>query len=56
MKLLVTDCECCEELTYHLCIEPEQLEYDRDDKKFVVSMTEDEMVDLYFMLKEHKCK
>lgn len=56
MNLEVTDCECCDELTYHVSFELDSVWLDKDDDTVVVSLTEVEMTKLYFMLKEHKCK
>lgn len=56
MNLEVTDCECCNELTYHVSFDADEVWFDKEEKQVVASLTEVEMTKLYFMLKEHKCQ
>lgn len=53
MIVSATTCECCDDVTYHLPFETEDLS--TWDGKVIAHLTEDEMTDLYFQLKEYKC-
>lgn len=55
MNCTATECECCEESTYHIPLELDMLTYDFSDG-FCLHLNEDELHQLYFALKEHKCQ
>lgn len=54
MNVEATSCECCDDVTYHIPIDTDCVSYDPENG-LVVHLTEDEMTDLYFELKEFKC-
>ena len=52
MIVTATTCDCCEEVTYHLPFTINDLTV--SGELVTVHLTEDEMEDLYFQLKEFK--
>ena len=54
MNVSATSCECCDDVTYHFPLESDCFTYDPMNG-LVIHLTEDEMTDLYFELKEYKC-
>jgi hypothetical protein len=55
MNCTAQKCECCDDTTYHIQIEPDMVSYDSING-FCLHLTEDEMQQLYFELKEYKCQ
>ena len=53
MDVTTTTCDCCDDKTYHIPFTKDMLSVWED--KVIAHLTEDEMIDLYFQLKEFKC-
>ena len=50
MIVSATECECCDEVTYHIEFEIDEMSTHND--KIIAHLTTDEMTSLYFELKE----
>ena len=54
MNLETTSCDCCEEQTHHLSLPLENITYDGQDLE--LHITDDELNQLYMLLKEVQCQ
>ena len=50
MKIETTECDCCDQLTHHIAVDPEALGTEGDE--VFLSLTTDELEDLYLSCKE----
>ena len=55
MNSIAQKCECCEDMTYYVQIDHDMISY-KADRGFVLELSEEELTDLYFTLKEYKCQ
>ena len=50
-----TECDCCDAITYHIPLDSDALTYCEEDG-IVLHLTEDELAQFYWQLKEHVCQ
>ena len=53
-EVVATKCTCCDDVTYHIPLDNDSISF-TPESGFIAHLTEDEMTDLYFQLKEYKC-
>ena len=53
MNVTATTCECCDDVTYHIPFQTKDLSIWNDE--IIAHLTETEMLDLFFQLKDFKC-